>query len=126
MVFQELDVDKSGGARNGWIYIVSSDQNFAPAGSDADVIMHRSSDGGATWSSGIRVNQDALNNGKVQFFPVVNVDEAGGVNVVYYDNRNFPSVGDSCQVYFQDLLTAEIPGQIWMLLIIALNLKLLA
>ncbi|MFZ1319944.1 MAG: sialidase family protein, partial [Ignavibacteria bacterium] len=97
--FPRIDIDKSGGARNGWIYIVDGQINLAPAGSDADVILRRSSDNGATWSNGIRVNQDALNNGKVQFFPVVNVDDAGGVNVVYYDNRNFPSVGDSCSVY---------------------------
>jgi hypothetical protein len=97
--FPRIAVDKSGGSRNGWVYIVASDVNLAPAGSDADVILHRSSDGGVTWSAGIRVNQDALNNGKVQFFPAINVDDAGGVNIVYYDNRNYPSVGDSCQTY---------------------------
>jgi len=97
--FPRIGVDKSFGPRRGWIYIVASDVNLAPAGSDADVILHRSSDGGVTWSAGIRVNQDAMNNGKVQFFPAINVDDAGGINVVYYDNRNYPSVGDSCQTY---------------------------
>jgi|GEM_PF-288412 len=97
--FPRVAIDKSGGVRNGWIYIVTSELNLAPAGSDADVILHRSSDNGATWSSGIRVNQDALNNGKVQFFPAVCVDQAGGLNIVYYDNRNFPSSGDSCAVF---------------------------
>jgi hypothetical protein len=97
--FPRIAVDKTGGVRNGWIYIVVSQFNLAPAGSDADVVLHRSSDGGATWSAGFRVNQDGLNNGKVQFFPAVCVDEYGGVDVVYYDNRNFPSVGDSCSVY---------------------------
>ena len=97
--FPRIGVDKSSGPRRGWIYIVASDVNLAPAGTDADVILHRSSDGGVTWSAGIRVNQDAMNNGKVQFFPAINVDDAGGINVVYYDNRNYPSVGDSCQTY---------------------------
>jgi len=97
--FPRIAVDKTGGVRNGWIYIVVSQVNLAPAGSDADVVLHRSSDGGATWSAGIRVNQDGLNNGKVQFFPAVCVDSDGGVDVVYYDNRNFPSVGDSLSVY---------------------------
>jgi hypothetical protein len=97
--FPRIDVDKTGGSRNGWIYIVTSEINLPPSGSDADIILHRSTDGGATWSSAIRVNQDLPNNGKVQFFPVVRVDESGGVNVAYYDNRNFPSVGDSCDVY---------------------------
>jgi len=97
--FPRISVDRSGGSRNGWIYIVSTDINLAPSGSDADVIMHYSSNGGTSWSVGIRVNQDALNNGKVQFFPAIRVDEAGGVNICYYDNRNYPSVGDSCETY---------------------------
>lgn len=88
--FPRIDVDKSGGARNGWIYIVDCEMNLSPAGSDPDIILHRSTDAGVTWSSGIRVNQDAMNNGKVQFFPAIRVDEYGGLNVVYYDNRNFP------------------------------------
>jgi subtilisin-like proprotein convertase family protein len=97
--FPRIDCDRSGGPRNGWIYIVTDEANLAPAGSDADVVLHRSTDGGLTWSAGIRVNQDPLNNGKVQFFPCIRVDEGGGVNVVYYDNRLFPSVGDSCSVW---------------------------
>ena len=98
--FPRMDIDKSGGSRNGWIYVVAGEYNLAPAGTDQDIVLHRSSDGGVTWNSpGIRVNQDAPNNGKVQFFPAVRVDEYGGVNVIYYDNRNFPSVGDSCSVF---------------------------
>ena len=97
--FPRMSIDKSGGARNGWIYIVTSEYQLAPAGNDADIILHRSTDNGLTWSAGVRVNQDPINNGKVQFFPCVNVDANGGVNVVYYDNRDFPSVGDSCSVW---------------------------
>ncbi len=97
--FPRIAIDKSGGPRNGWIYIVTDQINLGPAGSDADVILNRSTNGGVNWSTGIRVNQDALNNGKVQFFPAICVDDAGGVNIVYYDNRNFPSSGDSCSVF---------------------------
>lgn len=92
-----IDVDKSGGARDGWIYIVTTERNLAPAGSDPDIIFHRSTDGGATWSAGVRVNQDNLNNGKFQFFPAVHVDDAGGINVLYYDDRN--TTADSSGVY---------------------------
>jgi hypothetical protein len=97
--FPRTDIDKSSGPRRGTIYVVTPQINLAPAGTDSDIILRKSSDGGATWSPGIRVNQDPLNNAKVQFFPCVKVDEAGGVNVVYYDNRDFPSVNDSCTVY---------------------------
>ncbi len=97
--FPRIGVDRSGGSRNGWIYIVTAERNLSPAGSDADVVMHYSSNGGTSWSTGIRVNQDPLNNGKVQFFPAIRVDEAGGINICYYDNRNYPSVGDSAETY---------------------------
>ncbi|MBL7129119.1 MAG: T9SS type A sorting domain-containing protein [Ignavibacteria bacterium] len=92
-----LDVDKTGGTRNGWIYIVTTQKNLAPAGTDPDIIMNRSTDEGQTWSSGIRVNQDPLNDGKIQYFPAVHVDDSGGVNVLYYDDRNTTS--DSTGVF---------------------------
>ena len=95
--FPWMGVDRSGGPRNGWIYIVTAEKNLAPAGSDPDITMHRSTDGGTTWSAGIRVNQDALNNGKYQYMPALCVGDDGSVNVVYYDTRN--CTGDSAEVY---------------------------
>jgi Secretion system C-terminal sorting domain len=95
--FPWMAIDRSGGSRNGWIYIVTAEKSLAPAGSDADIVMHKSTDGGTTWSAGVRVNQDALNNGKSQYMPACRVDESGGFNVIYYDNRNVG--GDSVQVY---------------------------
>ncbi|MBK8382027.1 MAG: sialidase family protein [Ignavibacteria bacterium] len=113
--FTRIDVDRSGGPRNGWIYVVASEKNLAPAGSDPDVVLHKSTDGGVSWSAGVRVNQDALNNGKYQFFPAIRVDEIGGVNIVYYDDRNTAS--DSSEIYmsrsidggttFTDLLVSD-------------------
>lgn len=96
--YPSMDVDKSGGARNGWLYILTTEKNLAPAGTDPDVILHRSTDGGSTWSAGVRVNQDPINNGKIQLFPALRVDEDGGLNVVYYDTRN-TITNDSLQVY---------------------------
>lgn len=93
-----MDVDKTGGNRNGWIYIVTAEKNLLPAGNDPDIVFHKSTDGGDTWSPGIRVNQDPFNNGRIQIFPAIRVDEAGGINVVYIDNRNINP--DSAQVYF--------------------------
>ncbi len=99
--FPALAVDNSGGPRNGWLYIVTAERNLAPAGSDPDIVMHYSSDGGTTWSDGIRVNQDAMNNGQFQYMPAVCVGEDGAVNVVYYDTRNYTGGGspDSAEVY---------------------------
>lgn len=94
--FPTIDVDKTGGPRNGWIYIAVTDKNISPAGSDPDIVLHSSTDGGNSWSAGVRVNNDPINNGRNQFFPYLRVDEGGGVNIIYYDNRN--SV-DSVDVY---------------------------
>jgi len=89
-----FDIDKTGGARNGWIYMVSAEKG---TGADsADIILHRSSNNGANWSAGIRVNQDAHNNGKIQYCPAICVDSTGAVNVLYYDDRNTTS--DSAEV----------------------------
>jgi hypothetical protein len=84
----QLEVDRSGGTRSGWIYVVTGERNLSPAGSDPDIVLHRSTDNGITWSGGIRVNQDAINNGRTQYFPAIDVDYQGGVNIIYYDDRN--------------------------------------
>jgi hypothetical protein len=91
-----IDIDKSGGPRNGWIYIAVTNRNLAPAGSDPDIVLHRSTNNGNTWSAGVRVNRDPINNGKNQFFPALRVDEGGGLNIIYYDNR---TVTDSLDVF---------------------------
>jgi hypothetical protein len=83
-----IDVDKTGGERNGWIYIVTGQIDHIPAGTDPDIILYRSINNGQTWSSGIRVNQDAINNGKTQYFPAIHIDKSGAVNIIYYDDRN--------------------------------------
>jgi hypothetical protein len=92
-----MDVDISSGPRAGWIYIITTEKNFAPAGSDPDVILRKSTDGGATFQPPVRVNQDAINNGKTQFYPCIRVDEGGGVNIIYYDDRN--TAIDSTEVF---------------------------
>ncbi|MFI5236600.1 MAG: T9SS type A sorting domain-containing protein [Ignavibacteriales bacterium] len=103
-----IAVDTSGGQRHGWIYVVTGQKNLSPAGNDPDVILNRSSDGGQTWSPGIRVNRDVLSNGKVQLFPTINVDKYGGVNIIFYDDRNTAS--DSFGVF---LARSEDGGDSW-------------
>jgi len=92
-----IAVDLSNTSTNGNIYIVTSQKNLSPAGSDPDIILRKSTDGGQTWSVGIRVNQDALSNGKYQFFPGITVDDLGGINIIFYDDRNTTS--DSSGVF---------------------------
>ena len=92
-----IAVDTTNGPRRGWLYIVTGQKDLPPAGTDPDIILNRSTDGGLTWSQGIRVNQDALNNGKTQYFPAIEVDRFGGIDIIYYDDRNTTS--DSAGVW---------------------------
>ncbi len=93
--FPRIAVDKTGGVRHGWIYIAASQRNLAPAGTDADIVLFRSSNGGTNWMPAVRVNTDPINNGKLQFYNAVAVDDSGGVNVIYYSNTN--TAADSAQ-----------------------------
>jgi len=93
----QVAVDISGGSRNGWIYIITTELNNPPAGSDPDIILHRSTDNGDSWSDGIRVNKDPVNNGKIQYFPLLEIDDNGMLNILFYDDRNTTS--DSSDVF---------------------------
>ncbi len=96
--FPSMAVDRSGGAHNGYIYITWPQRTVAPAGNDPDIVMIRSTDNGATWSTPVRVNDDALNNGKDQYYPWCTVDQSSGrLNVVFYDSRN--TTNDSTGVF---------------------------
>lgn len=94
--FPRLDVDRSGGPRNGWIYVVAPEKNFN-GGDAADIFLWKSSDQGTTWSTPVRVNQDAA-DGKLQYHAAINVDAAGGVNVIYHDCRSSNN-NDSVDTY---------------------------
>jgi hypothetical protein len=93
----KMAVDLTSGPKRGWLYIVTNESNNSPAGTDPDIVFHRSTNGGQTWSQGIRVNQDPVNNGKIQYFPAICVDSTGAIDILYYDDRNTTS--DSADVF---------------------------
>ena len=78
-------VDLSDGPNKGTLYV-----NWIDArNGDPDVFVMSSRDGGNTWSTPVRVNDDSLKNGKVQFFTWMAVDPAdGSINIVFYDRRD--------------------------------------
>jgi hypothetical protein len=78
-------VDLSNGRNRGRLYV-----NWIDArNGDADVFVMSSGNGGGTWSSPVRVNDDPVKNGKVQFFTWMAVDPVdGSINVVFYDRRD--------------------------------------
>jgi len=86
--------DISNSPQKGTVYINWIDWRHG----DPDVFILRSSDRGTTWSQPIRVNDDAIGNGKEQFFTWATVDPVTGeLIVVYYDRRNYNT--DSTDVY---------------------------
>ncbi|MCI0473886.1 MAG: T9SS type A sorting domain-containing protein [Ignavibacteria bacterium] len=97
--FPSIAIDRSGGAGSGRIYLFWAQKNLAPAGSDPDICFSYSANGGSSFSSPVRINDDPLNNGKNQFLPWCAADDATGkVTVVFYDNRD-TFIPDSVDVY---------------------------
>jgi hypothetical protein len=87
-----MAVDRSGGPNNGTIYITWAQRGVAPAGSDPDIVFVKSTNGGTTWTTPVRVNDDPMNNGKDQILPWCTVDQANGqLLFVFYDSRNVPN-----------------------------------
>ena len=89
--FPSMAVDISDGPYSGNIYVTWTNigtpgQN---SGSDIDIYMIKSEDGGDTWSDPIRVNQDPSGEGKTHYFPWATVDPSNGMlSFVYYSNQN--------------------------------------
>jgi hypothetical protein len=97
-----LAVDRSGTASNGNVYIAWQDgrnlqiPSFTISGTYAyaDILLRKSSDGGATWSPVVRVNDNPEplpdGRGTDQYQPGVAVDGWGKVGVCFYDRRHDP------------------------------------
>ena len=82
----DLSWDKSGGARNGRVYLVYTDETVNE-NNDMDIRLRYSDNNGANWTAPVRVNDDAT--ARSQFFPRVEVDQTTGyVAVAFYDARN--------------------------------------
>jgi len=91
--FPSMACDLSNGPHRGDLYIVWSNIGFPGinTGSTADVYMIKSTDKGATWSTPVRINQNAPDS-KNHFLPWITCDQANGyLSVVFYDGRNVPS-----------------------------------
>lgn len=87
VTFPSIDCDISGGLRNGYLYTVWCDSRNG----DPDIFLIRSSNSGNNWSAPVRVNDDAVGNGKLQCWPWISVNEQGNIAILYYDSRNSTS-----------------------------------
>ncbi|MCX6832747.1 MAG: thrombospondin type 3 repeat-containing protein [candidate division Zixibacteria bacterium] len=92
----------------------------APGGIDVDIYFSSSLTGAAgTWTAPIRVNQDALGNGRDQWAPKMTVDPVTGTIVIsYFDRRLDPtntniqtwaSTSIDCGVNWKDCILSDKP-----------------
>jgi hypothetical protein len=71
----------------GNIYFVWQDQRHG----DSDAMVAASSTRGLTWGEPVRINDDAVGNGKDQFFPSACVTPTGALMVGWHDRRDDPA-----------------------------------
>ncbi|MDH4070157.1 MAG: T9SS type A sorting domain-containing protein [Ignavibacteria bacterium] len=91
-----IAVDRSDGGSRGNVYLLST---VDPSGSDpADVRFSRSTDGGNSWSSSIRINDDP-GSGPYQWFGTMSVAPNGRIDAVWLDTRNDPGGFESALYY---------------------------
>ncbi len=80
-----IDADHSGGPYDGYIYMLAS---VTPPGDDPlDIHFVRSVDGGANWSTPVRVNDDGATNAW-QWFGTMSVAPNGRIDAIWNDTRN--------------------------------------
>jgi len=99
--------DHSDGPSRGNVYLLCS---VDPIGDDPlDVMFARSVDGGVTWSSPVRVNDDPADNGAWQWFGTMAVAPGGRIDVIWNDTRSDPGGYDS-ELYYA---WSEDAGETW-------------
>lgn len=85
--------DRSGGAHNGRVYLVWT-QETPNASNNTDIEVQHSDDNGATWSPAVQVNDDHTVNS--QYLPAIALDQTtGNVALSWYDTRNDLGTGGS-------------------------------
>jgi len=78
--------DRSGGPHSGRVYVIWT-QEVKNESDDMDIMFQYSDDNGATWTPGVRVNDDQGTNSQVN--PAIALDQStGDVAISWYDARN--------------------------------------
>lgn len=102
-----VKTDQSGGTTNGNVYVLGSVD--PPGGDPLDVHFIRSEDGGQTWTSPIRVNDDPAGTNAWQWFGAMSVAPNGRIDAFWNDTRNTGS-GQLSELYYAFSIDA---GDTW-------------
>ncbi len=94
-----MDVDITGGPYHGNIYLTVPDGVEDGPYYHSDVLFMKSNDGGETWTTPIRVNDDPLGQPVYQFHQWVTVNQKGAIIILYYDQRNDPPLYEKFDAY---------------------------
>jgi hypothetical protein len=100
-------VDQSDGPYRGNVYFLSSVNPWGP--DPLDVMLARSTNGGATWSEPVRVNDDAPDTNAWQWFGTMAVAPNGRIDVIWADTRADPG-GFNSELYYA---FSEDAGETW-------------
>jgi hypothetical protein len=93
-----IAVDHSYGPSRGNVYLLCSVQRSSTP-DPLDVMFARSTDGGVTWSTPVRVNDDPQGIAAYQWFGTMSVAPNGRIDVIWNDTRNNPGGYDS-ELYY--------------------------
>ena len=94
-----IAADNSYGSNRGKLYCVYASNDPPGATSKSDVWCRASSDGGATWTSAVRVNDDPNTQNFQQWHPAIWCDkETGKLYAMWMDTRDTPT-NDSALIY---------------------------
>jgi PKD repeat protein len=94
-----IAADNSYGPNRGRLYCVYASNDPPGNGNKPDIWCRRSDDGGATWSSAVRVNNDFNYQSNHQWHPAVWCDKnTGRLYVQWMDTRDTPT-SDSALIY---------------------------
>ncbi len=89
LIYPACGADTSGGPNRGTLYCSWTDETPT---NGMDAFVARSTDGGATWSKPVRVNDDPTGVANDQFNQWLAVDPSdGSISVSFYDTRNDPT-----------------------------------
>jgi hypothetical protein len=86
----QIAADQSKGPKRGNIYMMAhaTPYDWQPGDDPQNVYFVRSSDGGSTWSTPVRLNDDIPSPSSFQYFPMLSVGPNSRIDAVWYDTRN--------------------------------------